>query len=151
MSEENLNQEELRERREFVFLLLAGFFICSMTLLNVIGNTRFVQLGPMQLAVGVLQLSSCSSLLPSKPELTCKLLSINLLDLGLRLRLVLLGSPGRGRRGRARCGRWRGAPRASLQVVSSRTGQDATHDVLDESWHPSLRQATCGVRGCWPS
>jgi len=46
--------EELRERRELVFLILAGFFICSMTLLNVIGITRFVQLGPMQLAIGVL-------------------------------------------------------------------------------------------------
>lgn len=46
--------EELRERRETVFLVLAGVFICSMTLLNVIGITRFVQLGPLALAVGVL-------------------------------------------------------------------------------------------------
>jgi len=44
----------LQERRERVFLILAGFFLCDMTLLNVIGITRFVQLGPMQLAVGVL-------------------------------------------------------------------------------------------------
>lgn len=44
----------LQERRERVFLLLAGFFLCAMTLLNVIGITRFVQLGPMQIAVGVL-------------------------------------------------------------------------------------------------
>lgn len=44
----------LQERREKVFLVLAGFFLCAMTLLNVIGITRFVQLGPMQLAVGVL-------------------------------------------------------------------------------------------------
>jgi len=44
----------LRERRERTFLVLAGFFLCSMTLLNVIGITRFVQLGPMALAVGVL-------------------------------------------------------------------------------------------------
>jgi uncharacterized PurR-regulated membrane protein YhhQ (DUF165 family) len=44
----------LIERRERVFLVLAGLFICSMTLLNVIGITRFVQLGPMALAVGVL-------------------------------------------------------------------------------------------------
>ena len=46
--------EDLRERRERTFLILAGFFLCSMTLLNVIGITRFVQLGPMALAVGVL-------------------------------------------------------------------------------------------------
>ena len=32
----------LIERRERVFLLLAGIFICSMTLLNVVGITRFV-------------------------------------------------------------------------------------------------------------
>ena len=44
----------LQERRERVFLVLAGFFLCAMTLLNVIGITRFVQLGPMQIAVGVL-------------------------------------------------------------------------------------------------
>jgi len=44
----------IQERRERVFLVLAGFFLCAMTLLNVIGITRFVQLGPMQLAVGVL-------------------------------------------------------------------------------------------------
>ena len=46
--------EQIRERRERVFLVLAGFFLCAMTMLNVIGITRFVQLGPMALAVGVL-------------------------------------------------------------------------------------------------
>lgn len=44
----------LTERRERTFLVLAGIFLCAMTLLNVIGITRFVQLGPMALAVGVL-------------------------------------------------------------------------------------------------
>lgn len=46
--------DELSERRERVFLVLAGFFLCAMTLLNVIGITRFVQLGPLAVAVGVL-------------------------------------------------------------------------------------------------
>ncbi|MEP0202453.1 MAG: queuosine precursor transporter [Halioglobus sp.] len=46
--------EVVWERRERVFLILAGTFLCAMTLLNVIGITRFVQLGPMALAVGVL-------------------------------------------------------------------------------------------------
>jgi hypothetical protein len=45
---------DLTERRERVFLVLAGLFLCAMTLLNVIGITRFIQLGPMALAVGVL-------------------------------------------------------------------------------------------------
>lgn len=48
------SDSEIQERRERVFLVLAGFFLCAMTLLNVIGITRFVQLGPMQIAVGVL-------------------------------------------------------------------------------------------------
>lgn len=46
--------DELREKRERVFLVLAGFFLCAMTMLNIIGITRFIQLGPMALAVGVL-------------------------------------------------------------------------------------------------
>ena len=45
---------DLYERRERVFLVLAGFFLCAMTLLNVVGNTRFIQLGPLSLAAGVL-------------------------------------------------------------------------------------------------
>ncbi len=45
---------DIHERRERAYLVLAGFFLCAMTLLNVIGITRFIQLGPMALAVGVL-------------------------------------------------------------------------------------------------
>lgn len=45
---------DLYERRERVFLVLAGFFLCAMTLLNVVGITRFIQLGPLSLAAGVL-------------------------------------------------------------------------------------------------
>lgn len=54
MSEFAIPNSAIQERRERVFLVLAGFFLCAMTLLNVIGITRFVQVGPMQLAVGVL-------------------------------------------------------------------------------------------------
>lgn len=54
MHEVAISNSQLQERRERVFLVLAGFFLCAMTLLNVIGITRFVQLGPMQIAVGVL-------------------------------------------------------------------------------------------------
>ncbi len=46
--------DDIRERRERVFLVLAGFFLCAMTMLNIIGITRFIQLGPLALAVGVL-------------------------------------------------------------------------------------------------
>jgi uncharacterized PurR-regulated membrane protein YhhQ (DUF165 family) len=54
MSEFAISTNVIQERRERVFLVLAGFFLCAMTLLNVIGITRFVHVGPMQLAVGVL-------------------------------------------------------------------------------------------------
>ena len=54
MSRQTEITDELREKRERVFLVLAGFFLCAMTMLNIIGITRFVQLGPMALAVGVL-------------------------------------------------------------------------------------------------
>ena len=45
---------ELREKRERVFLVLAGTFLSAMTMLNILGITRFIQLGPLALAVGVL-------------------------------------------------------------------------------------------------
>jgi uncharacterized PurR-regulated membrane protein YhhQ (DUF165 family) len=41
-------------RRERVFLILAGIFLCAMTMLNLLGITRFIDLGPWTLAVGVL-------------------------------------------------------------------------------------------------
>ena len=46
--------KNIQERRTRVFIVLAGFFLCAMTMLNIIGITRFIQLGPMALAVGVL-------------------------------------------------------------------------------------------------
>ena len=45
---------DFRERRERVFIVLAGVFLCAMTLLNVLGISRFIQFGPLQLAIGVL-------------------------------------------------------------------------------------------------
>lgn len=44
----------LHARRERVFLVLAGTFLGAMAMLNVLGITKFVHLGPMELAVGVL-------------------------------------------------------------------------------------------------
>lgn len=46
--------ELLRERRERVFLVFAGIFLGSMTMLNILGITRFIHIGPLALAVGVL-------------------------------------------------------------------------------------------------
>ncbi|MEM1262135.1 MAG: queuosine precursor transporter [Pseudomonadota bacterium] len=53
------NSDKFAVRRERVFLVLAGIFLCAMTLLNVLGITRFVHLvsigdWPMVVAIGVL-------------------------------------------------------------------------------------------------
>jgi hypothetical protein len=45
---------KLHERRERVFIVFAGIFLGSMTMLNILGITRFVHIGPLALAVGVL-------------------------------------------------------------------------------------------------
>lgn len=45
---------ELHERRERVFVIIAGFFLGSMAMLNIVGITRFIHIGPLALAVGVL-------------------------------------------------------------------------------------------------
>lgn len=57
-----IEASELHARRERVFLILAGLFLGSMTMLNILGITRFIDLSfevfgltiPMPLAVGVL-------------------------------------------------------------------------------------------------
>lgn len=57
-----LTERELHGRRERVFLVLAGFFLATLAMLNILGITRFLDLSftfmgltiPMPLAVGVL-------------------------------------------------------------------------------------------------
>jgi len=44
----------LHERRERVFLVFAGIFLGAMTMLNILGITKFIHIGPLALAVGVL-------------------------------------------------------------------------------------------------
>ena len=50
----NASTAFITERRERTFLVLAGIFLSAMTLLNVVGITRFIQFGPLALAGGVL-------------------------------------------------------------------------------------------------
>lgn len=86
-----LSEAALRERRERVFLVLAGTFLCAMTLLNIIGITRFVQLGPMALAVGVLPYPLtflCTDLIC---ELYGKARANFLVSVGLGLNFFILG------------------------------------------------------------
>ena len=35
-----ISESELQERRERVFLVMAGVFLCAMTMLNVIGDYK---------------------------------------------------------------------------------------------------------------
>ena len=56
----------LHARRELVFLIVSGLFLGSLTMLNVLGLTRFIDLSftvmgvdvPMPLAVGVLHIAA---------------------------------------------------------------------------------------------
>ncbi|MDG1234489.1 MAG: queuosine precursor transporter [Pseudomonadales bacterium] len=84
--------EEVRERRERVFLVLAGFFLCAMTMLNIIGITRFIQLGPMALAVGVLPYPLtflCTDLIS---ELYGRARANFMVTVGLGLNFLILGT-----------------------------------------------------------
>ena len=85
-----MDAARLSERRERVFIVLAGTFLCAMTLLNVIGITRFVQFGPMALAVGVLPYPLtflCTDLIC---ELYGKSRANFLVTVGLGLNLLIL-------------------------------------------------------------
>ena len=81
----------LQERRERVFLVLAGILICAMTMLNILGITRFIQLGPLSLAVGVLPYPLtflCTDLIC---ELYGKARANFMVTLGLALNFFILG------------------------------------------------------------
>jgi len=53
-SQPKLDEMRLHERRERVFLGMAGLFLGVLAMLNIIGITRFVSIGPFDVAVGVL-------------------------------------------------------------------------------------------------
>jgi len=81
----------IQERRERVFLVLAGIFICAMTMLNILGITRFIQLGPLSLAVGVLPYPLtflCTDLIC---ELYGKARANFMVTVGLALNFFILG------------------------------------------------------------
>lgn len=78
-------------RRERVFLILAGIFLCAMTMLNLLGITRFINLGPWTLAVGVLPYPItflCTDLIS---ELYGRKRANFLVTFGLCLNLFILG------------------------------------------------------------
>jgi uncharacterized PurR-regulated membrane protein YhhQ (DUF165 family) len=81
----------ITERRERTFLVLAGIFLSAMTLLNVVGITRFIQLGPLALAVGVLPYPLtflCTDLIS---ELYGRARANFLVSVGLGINFLILG------------------------------------------------------------
>ena len=91
MQEMKTVSKAILERRERVFIVLAGFFLCAMTMLNIIGITRFIQLGPLALAVGVLPYPLtflCTDLIS---ELYGRARANFLITIGLVLNIFILG------------------------------------------------------------
>ncbi len=84
-------QDLISRRRELVFIVLAGFFLSAMTLLNVIGLTRFIQLGPMALAVGVLPYPLTFLCTDLVSEIYGKRRANLLVSVGLVMNLFILG------------------------------------------------------------
>jgi uncharacterized PurR-regulated membrane protein YhhQ (DUF165 family) len=88
---EVLGEKELIIRRERVFLILAAVFIAAMTMLNVIGTTRFIEIAGLSLAVGVLPYPLtflCTDLIS---ELYGKKRATFLVWVGLGLNIFVIG------------------------------------------------------------
>lgn len=82
----------LQARRERVFLLLAGTFIGAMAMLNIIGITRFIRVGPLALAVGVLPYPLtflCTDLIS---ELYGRKRASGVVWVGLAVNLLIIGT-----------------------------------------------------------
>jgi queuosine precursor transporter len=87
-----IEASELQARRERVFLVLAGLFLGSMAMLNIIGITRFIRLGPLELAVGVLPYPLtflCTDLIS---ELYGKKRAAMVVWVGLAVNLLIIGT-----------------------------------------------------------
>ena len=84
--------EKIRERRERVFLALAAVFLCAMTMLNIIGITRFIDLGFFTLAVGVLPYPITFLVTDLISELYGQKRANYLVTVGLVLNFFILGT-----------------------------------------------------------
>lgn len=85
-----LSDSVIQNRREWVFLTLSGVFLGAMAMLNVIGITKFIQLGPFEVAVGVLPYPItflCTDLIG---ELYGKRKASQLIWVGLLVNLLIL-------------------------------------------------------------
>lgn len=93
-----IEASELQARRERVFLVLAGTFIGAMAMLNIIGITRFIQVGPLALAVGILPYPVtfiCTDLIS---ELYGRKRASSVVWVGLLVNILILGTLWLGQR-----------------------------------------------------
>ena len=84
--------DTIRERRERVFLALAAVFLCAMTMLNIIGITRFIDLGIFTVAVGVLPYPITFLVTDLISELYGQKRANYLVTVGLVLNFFILGT-----------------------------------------------------------
>ncbi len=87
-----IEASELQARRERVFLILAGLFIGAMAMLNIIGITRFIRIGPLTLPVGVLPYPLtflCTDLIG---ELFGRRRALHVVSVGLLVNALILGT-----------------------------------------------------------
>lgn len=87
-----IEASEKHARRERVFLILAGIFLGAMAMLNIIGITRFIAIGPLELAVGVLPYPLtflCTDLIS---ELYGKKRAAMVVWVGLAVNLLIIGT-----------------------------------------------------------
>jgi uncharacterized PurR-regulated membrane protein YhhQ (DUF165 family) len=86
-----IEASHLHARRERVFLVLAGIFLGAMAMLNILGITKFIRLGPFELAVGVLPYTLtflCTDLIS---ELYGRARANSVVFTGLLVNLLVLG------------------------------------------------------------
>ncbi len=81
----------LHARRERVFLIFAGIFLGAMAMLNILGITKFIHFGPLELAVGVLPYPLTFLCTVFISELYGRKRDIFVVFVGLLINLMVLG------------------------------------------------------------
>jgi len=87
-----IEASELQARRERVFLILSGVFLGSMAMLNIIGITKFIHIGPLVLAVGALPYPLTFMCTDLVSELYGKERASTLVWVGFGINVLILGT-----------------------------------------------------------
>ena len=127
-----IEASSLHARRERVFLVLAGIFLGSMAMLNILGITKFIHLGPLELAVGVLPYPLTFLCTDFISELYGRARANFVVFTGLLVNLIVLGFV------------WAGdlAPPVDFRTSDQRIVTMEYADVTDASGRPVIDPAT---------